>query len=72
MVNSMVVVPMPGMGIGIFVDVIVSINAGHKYAAYCAKPMQPDAIESGALKVSCQTKRNESHRPARPGYIARR
>jgi len=72
MVNSMVVVPMPGIGIGIFVDVIVSINAGQRYAAYCAKPMQPDAIESGALKVSCQTNRKESQRPARPGYMARR
>src|SRR5438874_1999140 len=34
--------------------------------------MHPDAIDSGALKVSCQTKRNESQRPARPGYMARR
>jgi hypothetical protein len=72
MVNSMVVAPMPGRGIGIFVEVIVSINAGQRYAAYCAKPMQPEAIESGALKVSCQTNRKESQRPARPGYIARR
>src|SRR3979490_1812403 len=35
-------------------------------------PMQPDAIESGALKVSCQTNRNDSQRPTRGPYIARR
>ena len=37
---------------------------GQKYDAYCANPTQPDAIDSGALKESCQTNRNDSIRPS--------
>ena len=29
-------------------------NHGHRNAAYCAKPTHPEAMESGALKESCQ------------------
>jgi hypothetical protein len=42
-------------------------SPGQKYDAYPARPMEPDAIESGALKESCQTKRNEISRPRRFG-----
>src|ERR1700722_18587100 len=40
---------------------------GQKYDAYPANPIDPDAIESGALKESCHTKRNEIRRPKRFG-----
>src|SRR5580658_7459858 len=40
-------------------------SPGQKYDAYPARPIAPDAIESGALKESCQTKRNEVNRPRR-------
>ena len=38
--------------------------------AYCAKPMQPDAIDSGALKVSWNTNRKDNQRPTLGPYIA--
>ena len=51
---------------------IVLCSAGHRYSAYCAKPMQPEAIDSGALNVSWNTNRNASQPPTRGPYIARR
>src|SRR5207247_3591974 len=30
---------------------------GKRNPAYCARPMQPEAIDSGALKVNCHMKR---------------
>src|SRR5579872_4089317 len=38
-------------------------SPGQKYDAYPANPIDPDAIESGALKESCHTKRKETRRP---------
>ena len=51
---------------------IVSCSAGHRYSAYCAKPIHPEAIDNGALKVNWKTKRNASQPPTRGPYIARR
>src|SRR5882672_6781440 len=33
------------------------VSEGKRNPAYCARPIQPEAIESGALNVSCQIKR---------------
>ena len=63
---------MPASDSGNFCELIVRPSEGHRYPAYCAKPMQPEAIDSGALNVSCQTNRNDSNRPARGPYISRR
>src|SRR5579864_5319078 len=38
---------------------------GMRYALYLAKPIAPEAIESGALNDSCQIKRNETNLPRR-------
>ena len=37
-----------------------------KYVEYSANPRQPDAIESGALKINCQMKRNDIIFPSLP------
>src|SRR5271169_4622906 len=41
-----------------------SSRRGQKKAAYCESPIAPDAIESGALKESCQINRNDTSRPS--------
>ncbi|HEV2740800.1 MAG TPA: hypothetical protein VGU66_19735 [Candidatus Elarobacter sp.] len=47
-------------------------TAGTRYAAYCAKPMYPDAITSGAQNMNCHTNKNAKKRPARRGSNASR
>src|SRR6266849_5831338 len=42
---------------GRFVCQSVFDNEGNRNPAYCASPIQPEAIESGALNVNCQIKR---------------
>ena len=37
---------------------------GQKKAAYCERPMAPEAIESGALNDSCQINKKETRRPS--------
>ena len=51
-VISMNVVPMPGSESGTRLAAMVSCSAGQRYSAYCAKPIHPEAMDNGALKVS--------------------
>jgi hypothetical protein len=40
-----------------------SVKSARRYRTYRAKPMYPDAISSGPLRMNCQMKRNAIRRP---------